>query len=96
MANVTVDREGITVEETMAALRQELGEGHKLTEVPPDGIRVQTNAMMVAKVQIRRQPGATVFHISGYGFIIGRIITELVIVRRVEAALKRAPLGTAA
>jgi hypothetical protein len=46
--------------------------------------------MSGAKVHIKQPDGATEFHVHGTGLIIGRLVNELGIARRVATAIHQA------
>ncbi len=52
---------------------------------------VNRGAMSGAKVHIKQQAGDTRFHVHGTGIIIGRVVNELNIARRVASAIAKAP-----
>jgi hypothetical protein len=54
---------------------------------------VNRGTLTGAKVHIKQRDGVTEFHVHGTGIIIGRIINELGIARRVASAIAGAPLG---
>jgi hypothetical protein len=80
----------------MQAVRQQLGEGFTVKSGGRDDVfSVSQGTMSGAKVHIRQREGATEFHVHGTGIIIGRIINELMIARRVASAISKAPLASA-
>ena len=93
MPSVTVQREDVTSDEAIEALRTELGDHYTLKRSGGSGdvFTVKTSTMAYAKVHVHRQPGGTKFRVSGGGIIIGRIINEFGIARRVVVAIKQSP-----
>jgi hypothetical protein len=93
MPTVTVNRADVSRDEAMDAVRQQLDDRHTVTPRAgsPDVFTVKTSTMAEAKVHVKPADGATEFHVHGTGIIIGRIINELVIARRVAAAIASAP-----
>ncbi len=97
MPTITVPRANVTRDEAIAALRPQLDARVKLEPSgSPDVFEAKTGTLSGAKVHIRQHDGATQFHVHGTGIIIGRIINELTIARRVAAALDRASATLAA
>jgi hypothetical protein len=88
MPSVTVSRSNVSVEEAIEAIRAQLGTG--ITAEPQDGgkIRVTQGSFSIVHVKVVPQGGSTVLHVHGGGLIIGRLINELTIARKVAAALK--------
>jgi hypothetical protein len=94
MPTVTVARDDVPRDEAIQAVRQELGQGYVVEPASHDNVfSVKKGTMSGAKVHIKQHEGATEFHVHGTGFIIGRLINELTIARRVAASLGKAPLG---
>lgn len=93
MPSVTVQREDVTSDEAMDALRTQLGDHYTLTRSGRSGdvFTVKTSTLSYAHVHVHREPGATKFRVSGGGIIIGRIINEFGIARRVAVAIKQSP-----
>lgn len=93
MPTTTIDRADVSREEAMEAVRQQLDDRHTVTPGTgsEDVFHVNTGTLTGAKVHMRKQDGATQFHVHGTGIIIGRIINELGIARRVADAIREAP-----
>ncbi|HEX3946470.1 MAG TPA: hypothetical protein VHW47_02140 [Acidimicrobiales bacterium] len=93
MPSVTITRTGVTKEDAATALQAQLGS--RYTVIPKDGsqdhLSVKQSTMVFASVRMASEPGGTTFHVHGGGLIIGRIINELTIARKVAAAIKAAP-----
>jgi hypothetical protein len=90
MPHVTVDRPDVSIEEAAEALRKELGDRYKVTV---DGssagrLKVSTSTLAYANVHKKDESGATGFSVHGGGIVIGRIINELTLARKVAGALK--------
>jgi hypothetical protein len=96
MPHVTIARPNVTVEEAAEALRKELGDRY---EVKPDGsgkgLRVSTSTLAYANVHRKDESGATRFSVHGGGIVIGRIINELTLARKVAGALQKGLSSTA-
>lgn len=96
MPHVTIARPNVTVEEAAEALRKELGDRY---DVKADGsgksLKVSTSTLAYANVHRKDESGATGFSVHGGGIVIGRIINELTLARKVAGALEKG-LGSAA
>jgi hypothetical protein len=98
MPAVTIPRKGVTADELKSALSQQLGSRYKIVERPghPDKLKVSTSAASTANVHLIEKPEGTHIGVHGGGFIIGRVINELLISRTVVKAIKASPeLGAA-
>jgi hypothetical protein len=94
MPTATIPRADVSRDEAMEAIRQELGADYKVKPAGNEDVfSVSRGTMTGAKVHIRRADGATQFHVHGTGIIIGRIVNELVIARRVASVIQRASLS---
>ncbi len=92
MPTVTVNRPDVSRDEAIQAVRLELGNEYNVKPGSQEGVfSVSRGALTGAKVHIRPGQGATEFHVHGNGLIIGRIINEFTIARRVAAAIAKAP-----
>jgi hypothetical protein len=54
-------------------------------------VTVRKNSLMYATVSIADQPGASVFRVSGGGFLFLRVANTFSTARRVADALRRSP-----
>ncbi len=94
MPTVTVARANVSRDQAIYSLRQRLGKDYT---VAPGGngnvFSVKRGTMSGAKVHIRQLEGATQFRVHGTGLVIGRLINELGIARRVASAIAKAPFG---
>ncbi len=78
----------------MEAVRQQLGGDYKVKPGSNANVfSVERGTLTGAKVHIKSADGATSFHVHGTGIIIGRIINELGIARKVASALGKTSLG---
>lgn len=94
MPTVTVSRADVPRDEAMQAVRQELGSEFKVEPGTHENVfSVNKGVMTGAKVHIKQAQGTTQFHVHGTGIIIGRIVNELGIARRVASALEKGSLG---
>ena len=94
MPTVTIPRADISRDEAMQAVTQQLGSDHK---VKPghnaEVFTVERGAMTGARVHMKPGAGATQFHVHGMGIIIGRIINEFGIARKVASAISNTTLA---
>jgi hypothetical protein len=80
----------------MEAVRQQLGGDYKVKAGGnPEVFSVEKGTLSGAKVHMKPQDGATAFHVHGTGIIIGRIVNEFGIARKVAAAIGQTSLGQA-
>lgn len=94
MPTVTIARADVPRAQAMQAVSQELGNDYTVTPGGREDVfSVNRGTLSGAKVHIRHSEGVTRFHVHGTGLIIGRIINELGIARRVASAIAKAPLG---
>ena len=93
MPHLTINRSDLTPEQVATALRQELGERYKVTvpEGSGDRLRVETSTLAYANVHMKKEPDGTRLNVHGGGIVIGRIINEYTIARKVTEALRSAP-----
>ncbi len=93
MPSVTVQRADVTSDEAIEALRGQLGDHYTVTRSnrSDDLFTVKSGTMTYAHVHVHREPGATKFRVNGGGIIIGRIINEFGIARRVAVAIRQSP-----
>jgi hypothetical protein len=96
MPTVTVARADVPRDQVVRAVRQELGSDYTVQPGSQDNVfSVNRGSLSGAKVHIKQHDGATQFHVHGTGLIIGRLINELGIARRVASAITKAPLDQA-
>jgi hypothetical protein len=94
MPTVTISRADISRDEAMQAITQQLGSEYKVKPGHnPEVFTVERGAMSGARVHMKASAGSTQFHVHGTGIIIGRIINEFVMARRVAAAISNTPLA---
>jgi hypothetical protein len=93
MPSTTISR-AITQQEAADALRQQLGSGYKVTPHSRDKLTVSHGGLAFASVHLAENQHVTTFHVHGGGLIVGRIVNEFGIARRVTEALKES-LGSA-
>jgi signal-transduction protein with cAMP-binding, CBS, and nucleotidyltransferase domain len=99
MPTVTTAKSDITTDDAVSALQAQLGSKYTVS-AKDSGTRqvlsVKQSALAFASVHMVQEDGVTKFHVHGGGLIIGRIVNELSIARKVAAAIKAAPeLGAA-
>jgi len=94
MPTVTIPNASVSREEAMEAVRQQLGGDYKVKPGGnPEVFSVERGTLTGARVHIKSTAGATSFHVHGTGIVIGRIINEFGIARKVAATLGKASLG---
>jgi hypothetical protein len=93
MPTVTITRSNVTKEEAATALRAQLGGRYTVTpkDGPHEALSVKQSTMSFASVRIERVPAGTKFHVHGGGIIIGRLVNELTIARKIATAISQAP-----
>jgi hypothetical protein len=78
----------------MEAVRQQLGGDYKVKAGGnPEVFSVEHGTLSGAKVHMKSTDGATAFHVPWTGIIIGRIVNEFGIARKVAAAIGQTSLG---
>ena len=96
MPTVTVPQT-VSRDEAMQAVSQALGSDYKVKAGNnPDVFSVERGTLSGAKVHLKSTGGSTALHVLGTGIIIGRIVNEFGIARKVASALGSASLGSAA
>ena len=94
MPTTTIPRPNIPRDEAMEAVRQQLGSEFKVKPGSKDEVfSVEKGTLSGAKVHIKADGGSTQFHVHGTGIIIGRIVNELGIARRVASAIAKSSLA---
>ncbi|HEY2478182.1 MAG TPA: hypothetical protein VGI17_05580 [Solirubrobacterales bacterium] len=89
MPHVTVDRPNVSIDEAAEALRKELGDRYEVTvDASGSRLKVSSGTLAWANVHKKDESGATGFGVHGGGIVIGRIINELTLARKVAGALK--------
>jgi hypothetical protein len=87
---VRIDRQGVSIEDAAAALRRELGDGYTVAvEGSGRGLKVSTGTLSYANVRMKDEPGGVDFSVHGGGIVIGRIVNELTLARKVAGALRK-------
>src|ERR1700753_4487793 len=93
MPTVTVPQT-VSRDAAMQADRQALGSDYKVKAGnTPDVFSVERGTLSGAKVHLKSTGGSTALHVHGTGIIIGRIVNEFGIARKVGSALGSASLG---
>jgi hypothetical protein len=88
MPTVTITRADVGRAEAIQAVSEQLGNSYTVKPGNRDDVfSVSKGAMTGASVHIKRHDGTTQFHVHGTGIIIGRLINELSIARRVATAI---------
>jgi hypothetical protein len=94
MPTTTIARPNVSRDEAMEAVRQELGPDFKVKPGSHDDVfSVERGTLSGAKVHLKPDGGSTQFHVHGTGIIIGRIVNELGIARRVASAIAKSSLA---
>jgi hypothetical protein len=91
MPKVKVPRKNVTPDEVATVLSRRLEPGYKVETNGGRRVTVRKNGLMSATVSIADQPGASVFRVSGGGFLVLRVANTLSTARRVADALRRSP-----
>jgi len=87
MPSATIPKQ-ITPEQAADALREQLGDGYKITPQGNDGLTVKHGALSFATVRLDQEGTNTTFQVHGGGLIITRLVNELGIARTVTEAIK--------
>ena len=94
MPTVTIPRADISRDEAIQALTQELPAGFKIKPGHnAEVFSVEKGTLSGAKVHMKPNAGSTQFHVHGTGIIIGRIVNEFGIARKVASAISSGSLG---
>ena len=94
MPTTTIARPNVSRDEAMDALRTQLGSDFKVKPGSNDAVfSVEKGTLSGAKVHIKSDAGATQFHVHGTGIIIGRIVNEFGIARKVASAIAKSSLA---
>jgi hypothetical protein len=90
MASVTINHNNAPLESTASTLRRELGDRYTVTtsNSTHPSLKVSTSPLAYANVRVSQQPDGTRFRVHGGGILVGRVINEYTIARRVAAALR--------
>ena len=93
MPHVTIDRKDVPLGSAASTLRRELGDSHTITarDGSHPSMNVSSSPLVYANVRVSQQPDETHFRVHGGGILIGRVINEYTIARRVAAALRDTP-----
>ncbi len=90
MPTVTIDR-SVTVQDTVEALQQELGDRYEITtrgQGAQESLKVKQSTASLATVRLDQGGNTTTFHVHGGGLIISRLINEFGIAKRVAHAIE--------
>lgn len=90
MAKVRVPRKNVTPGEVITVLSRRLGPGYQVQSNGGHRVTVRKSALMYANIAIIDRPGASVFRVSGGGFLL-RVANALGTARRTADALRRSP-----
>jgi hypothetical protein len=91
MAKVTVPRKNVTPDEVVTVLSRRLDPGYQVETNGGRRVTVRKSSLMYATISIADQPGASVFRVSGGGFLFLRVANTFSTARRVADALRRSP-----
>jgi hypothetical protein len=86
MPSATIPR-AITPQEAADALQEHLGSGYEVTQHGSGSLTVKHGSLSSATVRLRQAGGATTFGVHGGGLIVGRIVNEFGIARKVVTAI---------
>jgi hypothetical protein len=99
MPTVTTKGTDATTEQTVSALQAQLGDKYQVSandHPNREVLSVKQSTLSFASVHVVREGGVTKYHVHGGGLLIGRLVNELGIARKVADAIKSAPgLGAA-
>jgi hypothetical protein len=99
MPTVTTHGTEVTTEQTVNALQAQLGDKYQVfakDNPNREVLSVKQSTLSFASVHVVREDGVTKYHVHGGGLLIGRLVNELGIARKVADAIKSAPgLGAA-
>ena len=91
MPKVKVPRKNVTSDEVVAVLNRRLEPGYQVETKGGRRVTVRKSGLRYATVSIADQPGASVFRVSGGGFLFLRAANTFSTARRVADALRRSP-----
>jgi hypothetical protein len=91
MPKVKVPRKNVTPDEVVTVLNRRLEPGYQVETNGGRRVTVRKSSLMYATVSIADQPGASVFRVSGGGFLFMRVANTFSTARRVADALRRSP-----
>jgi hypothetical protein len=91
MPSVTINHDDVALERAASMLRGQLGDRYTITahETSHPTLRVSTSPLVYANVRVSHQADGTRFKVHGGGILVGRVINEYTIARRVAAALRQ-------
>jgi hypothetical protein len=96
MPTVTIPRADISRDEAIQAITQQLGSDFKIKPGHnAEVFTVERGTLSGARVHMKPDAGSTQFHVHGTGIIIGRIINEFGIARKVATAISNTTLAQA-
>jgi DnaJ-class molecular chaperone len=94
MPTVTTQGTDVTTEQTVSALQEQLGDKYQVSAKDNPNrevLSVKQSTLSFASVHVVREDGVTKYHVHGGGLLIGRLVNELGIARKVANAIKSAP-----
>jgi len=83
-------KQEVDVEVVQRALSDALGPAYKVNVTSDSTLKVSRSTLMIATVRMRRPGGMTTFRVSGFGFLLGKLINSLTIAPKVRRALSQA------
>jgi hypothetical protein len=90
MPPVTINHTNVALQSAAGSLRRELGARYTVTT--SDGshptLKVSTSPLVYANVRMSQEVDGTRFRVHGGGVLVGRVINEYTIARKVAAALR--------
>jgi hypothetical protein len=91
MPSVTINHNEVPLQSVASTLRCELGDRYTVTA--RDGshptLKVSSSPLAYANVRMSQGADGTRFKVHGGGILVGRVINEYTIARRVAAALRQ-------
>jgi hypothetical protein len=91
MPHVTINRNDLELDSTARALRSQLGDRYTVTahEGSHPTLKVSTSPLSYANVRMSHEADGTRFKVHGGGILVGRVINEYTIARKVATALRQ-------
>jgi hypothetical protein len=80
----------IAIDEVQHVLSDALGSPYKVTVTSDSTLKVSRSALLIATVRVRWSRGTTTFRVSGFGFLLGKLINSITIAPKVRQALSQA------
>jgi hypothetical protein len=97
MPSVTINHTDVPLQSAAGTLRRELGDRYTVTahEGSHPTLKVSTSPLVYANVRMSEEADGTRFKVHGGGILVGRVINEYTIARKVAAALRQSSTADA-